>query len=69
MALRVTVDHDRCVGSGMCEAMAEDSFTVEDDGLSHPADPPGDGKDALLDARDSCPTEAIAVYEDGEPLD
>lgn len=69
MSLRATVDHDRCIGSGMCEAIAMDSFEIGDDVLSHPFDPPGDDEATLLEARDSCPTDAITILRDGEPIE
>ena len=69
MSLQVTVDHDRCVGSGMCDAIAEASFVLGDDALARPVDPPGDDEATLLEARDACPSAAITVLRDGQPLD
>ena len=67
-SLSVTVDHDRCVGAGVCEAIAAASFELGDDGLAHTIDPPGDDLEALVEARDSCPSAAITVLRDGKPL-
>lgn len=69
MSLEVTVDHDRCVGAGVCEAIAESSFELGDDALAHPIDPPGDDEAALLEARDACPSAAITVLRENVPLD
>ena len=69
MSLDVRVDHDRCVGAGVCEAIAESSFELGDDALAHPIDPPGDDESALLEARDACPSAAITVLRDGAPVE
>ena len=61
--MRVTVDRDRCVGSGTCEALAPAVFEVDDDGVmvilrEEPAD------DEVSDVRDAvtaCPTRALAL--------
>ena len=69
MSLSVTVDHDRCVGAGVCEAIAPASFELGDDALAHPVEPPGDDESELLEARDACPSAAITVLRDGVPVE
>ncbi|GHF69446.1 hypothetical protein GCM10010218_58610 [Streptomyces mashuensis] len=63
---RVTVDRSRCMGSGICTAMAGTYFLMDGE-RSRPAAegvPPGE---AVLDAADSCPAGAITVTAaDGE---
>lgn len=58
---RVTVDHDMCVHTGLCAATAPDALTLDRDGQGIPlADtvPPGQ---ALRDAAEGCPVEAITI--------
>ncbi len=35
MTLRIEVDRDKCEGLGMCEAMANDFFELDDDEVMH----------------------------------
>lgn len=68
--LRISVDHDRCVGSEMCIALAEGVFAINENGQSVAVDPAGAGRDQILEAAEQCPTEAISVFDDasGESL-
>ncbi len=59
--MRVTVDRDRCVGNGVCEAMAPDLFVVDDNGevqLQFTEIPP-EQQQLVLDAVASCPAQAL----------
>jgi ferredoxin len=57
----VSVDQPRCLGSGICAALAPDHFSLVD-GVSGPATSEVDpGNDAVVDAAESCPVEAITV--------
>ncbi|MGW2488136.1 ferredoxin [Streptomyces sp. NPDC001606] len=60
----VTVDPARCVGSGVCAAVAAAHFAVHDR-RSRPVHPVTEPDDAVLDAAETCPMEAIAVREAG----
>ena len=66
-AVRIVVDHDKCIGSGNCVFWAPDSFDLDDDGQSVPADPPGDTEEKLRVAVDGCPTRAIALEVTDDP--
>lgn len=61
--LTITVDHDRCVGNGMCLASAPRVFVHNDDRQSEVADPAGDPPEQVLRAAASCPTGAIRVED------
>jgi ferredoxin len=63
--VKVTVDRDRCIGSGNCVYWAPASFELDDEGLSVPFDAVGDTPERLRVAADGCPARAITV----EPLD
>jgi ferredoxin len=61
---RLAVDPDRCIGSGLCVAMAPDRFRLAD-GRSRPVEPEVEEAEEILDAALSCPTEAITVRDTG----
>ncbi|MET9393121.1 ferredoxin [Streptomyces sp. NPDC006624] len=60
----VTVDQERCAGSGVCVAVAAGHFVVRDR-KSHALRPVTAPDDAVLDAAETCPMEAITVRESG----
>lgn len=62
--LAVVVDPDRCVGSGMCVAMAGDVFELPI-GAQHArvVDPAAAPPAAVVEAAESCPTMAITVRD------
>ena len=68
--LRVSVDHDRCVGNATCLATAPSTFEHNENRQSVVVDPDGDPEEAILEAARLCPTAAITVEvaETGERL-
>ncbi|MFJ9608038.1 ferredoxin [Kitasatospora sp. NPDC101176] len=62
----VRVDRDRCIGSGMCALSAPGSLALGDDGLAEPVADYADGgaelTEALAEAVDFCPVEALTLY-------
>jgi ferredoxin len=63
MALRILVDHDKCTGHGVCEAVSPDVFEVQDDGgLRLLVEEPGeDYRDQLAEAVSGCPADALRL--------
>lgn len=61
MPLRISIDPDRCMGSGSCTFHAPGTFDVGDDNVAVVLDPAGDPPDAVRRAADGCPTQAITV--------
>ena len=57
------VDEDLCTGCGLCPDLAPGTFEMNDDNIAVIIDPQGDDEDAIQDAIDSCPVEAIAWEE------
>ena len=57
------VDTDLCTGGELCVDIAPNTFELNDEGISEIIDPEGDDEDAIQEAIDSCPTEAIAWAE------
>lgn len=61
---RIEVDRDSCIGSGMCAAGAGAYFRLEGD-RSTPVAAEVDADEAVRDAAEQCPMEAIRVVDAG----
>ena len=61
--LRIEVDQAICQGSGICAGVAPGHFAVGEDYRSRPVLEVVDADDAVYDAADCCPLEAITVTE------
>jgi ferredoxin len=61
---RIAVDRERCVGSGTCEMLVPDVFEVGDDGVvTVLRAQPADDVDAVQDAVQACPTQALSLAD------
>lgn len=58
---RVVVDGNKCLGCGTCEVVAEKTFKVGK--TTEVIDQDGNSDEEKLLAAQSCPTEAIEVWE------
>ncbi len=67
--IRVTIDRERCVGSGNCLFWAPGTFDLDDEGLSVVIDPAGDDDATIQVAVEGCPTRAISVSDLEIPAD
>jgi ferredoxin len=66
--MRVEVDAERCIGSGVCALVAPDVFDQrDDDGVVVLLDPhpPAEHHDAAHDAATRCPAAVIEIHEAG----
>lgn len=61
-AWRVSVDQQRCIGTGICAGAAPDHFVLID-GVSIPLAEVISPEEEVLDAADSCPMGAITVRD------
>ncbi|KKW66388.1 ferredoxin [Mycolicibacterium elephantis] len=64
--MKVFVDQERCQGHTLCAMIAPDSFQLSDiDGTSSPVNEvvPPDQQDAVREAAQSCPEQAITIEE------
>jgi ferredoxin len=64
--VKVFVDAERCQGQTLCAMIAPESFLLSDiDGTSSPVaeDVPADQQDAVREAVQSCPEQAISIEE------
>ncbi len=64
--MRVTIDKEMCIDCGICESLVPEVFSVNDEGVTEVIleDVPEDLQDAVREAEESCPTEAIEIIED-----
>jgi NTE family protein len=60
--VEVTVDRDRCIGCGVCVALAPDVMAMGPDGKAHAALPSLEWSPADGNFVQECPTEAITVH-------
>jgi ferredoxin len=68
MALDISIDRDRCMGSGNCSFWAQGAFDLDDDGIAVVIDATACPDDKIVLAAQGCPTQAITVTRDGTPI-
>ena len=68
MALSIEINREVCMGSGNCSFWAPAVFDLDDDGIAIVIDPAGDTDDKVILAAQGFPTQAIAVFRDGEKI-
>ena len=68
MALSIEINRDVCMGSGNCSFWAPGVFDLDDDGIAIVIDPEGEPEDKIVLAGQGCPTQAIAIFRDGEKI-
>jgi ferredoxin len=56
------------MGSGNCSFWAPGVFDLDDEGISVVLDPTAQPEDKIVLAAQGCPTQAIAIFRDGEKL-
>ena len=61
--LRITIDYDRCVGSGICILTAPGVFAYNADRQSMVQDPAAEPEERVLQAAEGCPQMAIIVQD------
>ena len=61
--LRIVIDRDRCMGSGVCSFHAPATFDL-DDACKAVVVGINDDDDAIRNAAESCPQRAITLHED-----
>jgi ferredoxin len=61
--LRISIDHDVCVGNAMCTTIAPDVFQLNEERQSEAVNPAGDTEEQILEAAENCPVSAITVED------
>ena len=62
----ISVDRERCLGSGLCIVYAPRTFAHDDETKAVVVDARGDPVEAIRNAVEACPTRALRVVEDQE---
>jgi ferredoxin len=65
----ISVDRDRCLGSGVCIVFAPHTFAHDRAARAVVVDPHGDPPDAIHSAIEGCPTSALRLEPDHEEPD
>jgi len=63
MAVKITIDRERCVGAAACVAIAPEVFQLDDEDKAVVIDPEGAPIEDIREAEARCPTQAISVEE------
>ena len=61
--LKISVDHNLCVGNASCLTVAPRVFAHNPDRQSEVVDPAGDSEATILRAAENCPVNAIRVED------
>ena len=61
--LKITVDRDACIGDGACCSDAPETFEMDDEDKAVVLEGSSDSRDAILEAAQNCPTDAIIVED------
>ncbi|MDD2435482.1 MAG: ferredoxin [Bacilli bacterium] len=61
----VKIVKEDCIGCGACEAITDEVFKLNDEGISEVVvdEVPEELEDDVKEAADSCPTDAIVIEE------
>jgi ferredoxin len=63
--LRVRIDRTLCVGFGDCIKESPEAFALDEENVAIFANSNGIAREALLRACDSCPVDALTVWDEG----
>lgn len=59
--MKISIDRDKCMGSGNCAFHAPHTFAIDDEVKAVVLDPDGDPTAAVTNAVEGCPTGAITA--------
>ncbi|MDF1496447.1 MAG: ferredoxin [Patescibacteria group bacterium] len=66
---KIVVDRDLCIGAAPCVTVAPGVFQLDEENKAIIVDAKGADDDTILLAAESCPVQAILLYdEDGEQI-
>jgi ferredoxin len=61
---RVVVDRDACIGAAPCVTIAPGVFQLDEDNKAYIVDQDGADAETIMLAAQSCPVQAIIVFDD-----
>lgn len=62
--MKIEVDRELCISVASCVAVAPNTFELDEEGIAVVKNPTGDTKETILQAAQSCPVNAIKVFDD-----
>ena len=62
--MKVEVDRELCISAASCVAIAPNTFELDQEGIATVKKQDGDPRDTILQAAQSCPVNAIKVFDD-----
>ena len=66
---KIEVDRDACISVASCVDIAPEVFELDDEGKAIIKDPKGNPDDVILESAQSCPVNAVILYdEDGNKI-
>jgi ferredoxin len=68
VALEISIDREACMGSGNCSFWAPGVFDLDDEGVAVVVDITAAPEEKVLLAAQGCPTQAIHLTRDGQPV-
>ena len=69
MALEISINRETCMGSGNCSFWAPGVFDLDDDGIAFVVDIDAGPEEKIILAAQGCPTQAITLTRDGQPVE
>lgn len=69
MALEIVINRETCMGSGNCSFWAPGVFDLDDDGIAFVVDIDAGPEEKIILAAQGCPTQAITLTRDGQPVE
>ena len=66
--IQIAIDRAECIGSGQCAIVAPRAFRLDDAMKAVVIDPAAESLDAILEAAEICPTQAIYVSQGKDSL-
>ena len=61
---KIIVERDECIGAAPCVTVAPGVFQLDDDNRAYVVDPNGADAETILLAAQSCPVQAIKVFDE-----
>ncbi|MFA6253620.1 MAG: ferredoxin [Patescibacteria group bacterium] len=62
--MRIEIDRELCISVASCVAIAPSTFELDDKGIAVIKNLKGDDEKVILQAAQSCPVNAIIIYDD-----
>ena len=61
--MKAEIDHDLCIGDGICSDTCPEVFEMRDDGLAYVIvdEVPADAEATAQESKEACPTDAIVL--------